>query len=290
MGETIEIEAADGAAEAYLTGRAVNLHRYPDGAGKKGFWHKELPGHAPAWLGRWDNPEADPGETVTYLVVDEPAALVWAANFGALEWHPWTSRTDAPQLPTYALVDLDPGFYKTIGRFDARFPDGVPSLRDAQSLTVAGDWTFEGDVRVTGAARLDDTGEHHDADDLAEHWFAPFVDPARDTLVVLDGGQVVAVGAVVAAPTFRDVHGVHLDGRVHPDHRGRGIGMSLLADGLARIDTGGMPAFLESSNPANRPRYERLGFRPRGEFHLPEDGPVVTQMWREPQGVPEPPR
>ena len=32
----------------------------------------------------------------TYLVVDEPAALVWAANFGALEWHAWTSRTDQP--------------------------------------------------------------------------------------------------------------------------------------------------------------------------------------------------
>jgi bifunctional non-homologous end joining protein LigD len=93
----------------YLTGRALNLHRYPDGAGKKGFWHKELPSHAPSWLTRWDNPDADPGETLTYLVVDEPAALVWAANFGALEWHPWTSRTDAPHLPTYALVDLDPG-------------------------------------------------------------------------------------------------------------------------------------------------------------------------------------
>jgi bifunctional non-homologous end joining protein LigD len=42
-------------------------------------------------------------------VVDEPATLVWAANFGALEWHAWTSRTDAPHQPTYALVDLDPG-------------------------------------------------------------------------------------------------------------------------------------------------------------------------------------
>ena len=45
----------------------------------------------------------------TYLVVDEPAALVWAANFGALEWHAWTSRIDAPHQPTYALIDLDPG-------------------------------------------------------------------------------------------------------------------------------------------------------------------------------------
>ncbi len=93
----------------YLRGRALNMHRFPQGAGSKGFWHKQLPDHAPEWIGRWDNPEADPGETTTYLVVDEPAALVWAANFGALEWHAWTSRTSDPHLPTYALVDLDPG-------------------------------------------------------------------------------------------------------------------------------------------------------------------------------------
>jgi bifunctional non-homologous end joining protein LigD len=31
------------------------------------------------------------------------------ANIGALEWHPWTSRTDRPDQPTYALVDIDPG-------------------------------------------------------------------------------------------------------------------------------------------------------------------------------------
>ncbi|HWJ82760.1 MAG TPA: DNA polymerase ligase N-terminal domain-containing protein [Nocardioides sp.] len=93
----------------YLEGRALNLHRYPDGADAGGFWHKELPKHAPEWVPRWDNPEADEGETRTYLVVDEPAALVWAANFGALEWHPWTSRTSAMHEPTYALIDLDPG-------------------------------------------------------------------------------------------------------------------------------------------------------------------------------------
>ena len=93
----------------YVESRAMNLHRYPQGADRSGFWHKELPDHAPDWLPRWDNPLADPGETTTYLVVDEPAALVWAANFGALEWHAWTSRTDEPELPTYAMFDLDPG-------------------------------------------------------------------------------------------------------------------------------------------------------------------------------------
>ena len=93
----------------YLEGRALNLHRYPDGAERKGFWHKQLPDHAPDWLTRWENPEADEGETTTYLVADEPAALVWVANFGCLEWHPWTSRTEAMHEPTYALIDLDPG-------------------------------------------------------------------------------------------------------------------------------------------------------------------------------------
>jgi bifunctional non-homologous end joining protein LigD len=93
----------------YLEGRALNLHRYPDGADAKGFWHKELPKHAPSWLTGWHNPLAAADETQTYLVADEPAALVWAANFGALEWHPWTSRTEAPECPTYALFDLDPG-------------------------------------------------------------------------------------------------------------------------------------------------------------------------------------
>jgi bifunctional non-homologous end joining protein LigD len=93
----------------YLAGRALNMHRYPNGATAKGFWHKQIPEHAPEWLSRWENSEADPGETTTYLTVNEPAALVWVANFGALEWHAWTSRTDAPHRPTYALIDLDPG-------------------------------------------------------------------------------------------------------------------------------------------------------------------------------------
>ncbi len=93
----------------YLTHRALNMHRFPNGSESAGFWHKELPSHAPDWLSRWDNPEAGRGETRTYLVVDEPATLVWAANFGALEWHAWTSQIDEPHKPTYALIDLDPG-------------------------------------------------------------------------------------------------------------------------------------------------------------------------------------
>jgi predicted GNAT family acetyltransferase len=58
--------------------------------------------------------------------------------------------------------------------------------------------------------------------------------------------------------------------------------MSLLAANLARIDAEAMPVYLESSNPANDARYERLGFKPRTEFSTPDDEHTVTTMWREP--------
>ncbi len=93
----------------YLAGRPLNMHRFPGGADTTGFWHKQLPEHAPDWVPRWHNPDAKQDRTTTYLVVDEPAALLWAANFGALEWHAWTSLAASPQQPSYALIDIDPG-------------------------------------------------------------------------------------------------------------------------------------------------------------------------------------
>lgn len=68
----------------------------------------------------------------------------------------------------------------------------------------------------------------------------------------------------------------------HPAHRGRGVGMDLLRANLAEWDAQGVPAYLESSNPANNKRYEGVGFRPRTEFRYPGGGPVVTTMWRDP--------
>jgi GNAT superfamily N-acetyltransferase len=69
----------------------------------------------------------------------------------------------------------------------------------------------------------------------------------------------------------------------HPDHVGNGLGVGLVADCLAEIDAGDPPAsaFLESSNPRNLPRYERLGFRPTREVELIA-GLSGTQMWRPP--------
>jgi len=57
------------------------------------------------------------------------------------------------------LVDLG-SCYKFIDDFDARIPD-APSLREATSLVVNGDWTFGSGVRIKGDVTLDDDGAPH---------------------------------------------------------------------------------------------------------------------------------
>jgi GNAT superfamily N-acetyltransferase len=71
----------------------------------------------------------------------------------------------------------------------------------------------------------------------------------------------------------------------HPDHAGQRLAVGLVADNLAEMDAADPPAaaFLESSNPRNVPRYERLGFRPVREVDLVA-GLTGTQMWRGPRG------
>ena len=55
-------------------------------------------------------------------------------------------------------VSLDPRHYKRIADFEARFAQGVPSIRGARTLTVSGDWTFEADVVATGDALVSEEG------------------------------------------------------------------------------------------------------------------------------------
>ena len=68
---------------------------------------KDLPGHAPGWIARWTYAGSEGPKD--YVVVDRVATLAWLAQEAAIELHPWTSRTDAADRPTYALIDIDPG-------------------------------------------------------------------------------------------------------------------------------------------------------------------------------------
>jgi UTP--glucose-1-phosphate uridylyltransferase len=64
-----------------------------------------------------------------------------------------SQRSDGPPF-----VELDPRYYKLLDQFEARFPEGAPSLREAERLVVHGDVTFEGRVVVRGSVELNPEG------------------------------------------------------------------------------------------------------------------------------------
>ncbi|MCV0403573.1 MAG: DNA ligase D [Chloroflexi bacterium] len=92
----------------YLADRGLTVQRFPNGIEQKGFWQKDLPGHAPEWVHRWTYHHREEGPK-DYPVVEEPATLLWLAQEAAIEMHPWTSPITAPDRPSYALIDIDPG-------------------------------------------------------------------------------------------------------------------------------------------------------------------------------------
>lgn len=67
-------------------------------------------------------------------------------------------RALVQKVDTVPGVSLASEPYKLIGDFELRFPQGVPSLKEATSLDVQGDWTFGADVSVVGAAVLGEEG------------------------------------------------------------------------------------------------------------------------------------
>jgi len=68
-----------------------------------------------------------------------------------------------------------------------------------------------------------------------------------------------------------------------PSVRGRGFGQAVMQPRLDRCDAELCPAYLESSKHENVPYYERFGFRVIGEINVPNGGPTLWKMWREPQ-------
>ena len=67
------------------------------------------------------------------------------------------------------------------------------------------------------------------------------------------------------------------------DRQGKGIGSACMRPVLERADAEGTPAYLESSNERNLPLYERHGFEVVDVVDLPDDGPALWLMWREPR-------
>jgi GNAT superfamily N-acetyltransferase len=68
-----------------------------------------------------------------------------------------------------------------------------------------------------------------------------------------------------------------------PTVRGQGFGQALMRSRLDRCDAEYCPAYLESSKPENVPYYERFGFTVTREIKLPDGGPTLWAMWRDPR-------
>ena len=121
-------------------------------------------------------------------------------------------------------------------------------------------------------------------------WVPPGVeeiDPENSAIADQTIAEVCGARAPFVADGFEVFESSRPDGSywylsllaTHPDHRGKGLGMALVAHQLARVDAQGLAAYLESTNPVNIGRYEAAGFALCGAFDLPE-GPRVDTMWR----------
>jgi bifunctional non-homologous end joining protein LigD len=92
----------------HLAGRCITFRRYPDGTDRDGFFEKRCASHRPEWV-----PVAlGPGDRrggIEYCRIEEPAALVWAANLAAIELHAPMALAADLDTPRTLVFDFDPG-------------------------------------------------------------------------------------------------------------------------------------------------------------------------------------
>ncbi len=167
------------------------------------------------------------------------------------------------------------------------FPDPVARARQHRALwglLVAGalryPWVWLGAGDVTTSVWIPPDGTELSDEQLAlvEPMFVDMLGPgASRVLSTLDAFDA-------AHPHDEPHYYLSLLG-TDPAHHGHGYGLGLLEENLRIIDAEGMPAYLESSNPANVPLYERYGFRVLSSFDVPGGGPTVPTMWRPPGGL-----
>ena len=100
------VEVSDGLMRA-LGHRPVTLQRFPEGIAGEEFWTKNPPKGMPDFI--------EPvmctypsGRRHLQVVVDEPAAAVWAVQMNTVTFHPWPVRTSDVDRPDELRIDLDP--------------------------------------------------------------------------------------------------------------------------------------------------------------------------------------
>ena len=92
----------------HLRGRPLTLHRFPDGIGAHGFYQQNRSDYFPDWLPAASIDHPGGTGTVTHILCERAADLVYLASQATLTLHAWLSRVDRPHRPDQLVFDLDP--------------------------------------------------------------------------------------------------------------------------------------------------------------------------------------
>jgi bifunctional non-homologous end joining protein LigD len=90
----------------HLRDRPLTLERYPNGINTKRFFQKEVSSYFPKWIRTCTVPKV--GGTVTHLLCNDTATLVYIANQACVTPHIFLSRADKLDVPDQLVFDLDP--------------------------------------------------------------------------------------------------------------------------------------------------------------------------------------
>ncbi|MFL6011019.1 MAG: non-homologous end-joining DNA ligase [Gaiellaceae bacterium] len=91
----------------HLAGRPLTMRRFPDGV-EGVSWHQNECRGEPEWFHVLET-GGKGGRTLRFCVADDLPSLVWLANQGTIELHPFQWTVDAPRRPATLVFDLDPG-------------------------------------------------------------------------------------------------------------------------------------------------------------------------------------
>lgn len=93
---------------AHYKKRPLTVIRFPNGVDGKSFYQKNAPKDTPDWVKTYPVWSTDRNDFLQFIIADTTASLIWLANQGVLEFHPWYSTIEAPNHPNVLTFDLDP--------------------------------------------------------------------------------------------------------------------------------------------------------------------------------------
>jgi bifunctional non-homologous end joining protein LigD len=98
----------------HLRDRPIAMARFPDGITSERIFQKNAPGYFPRWIRRAEVRKQ--GGTVSHVICDSRAALVYLANQACIELHGFLSKLDELDNPDQLIFDLDPPDGRSFGR------------------------------------------------------------------------------------------------------------------------------------------------------------------------------